>query len=175
MTREDGLSSLVHPYSDYKVSKKLSGNHQWKHKLLPRERTIPHKAVIKFFGMSYVFSTTTKYKRTHEKKFSTGHSEVLACTEHQNTPTQYSPALPCPCIAVVIGTMCVPFCVTVFIGSWCWPRGACCTIVTVCKGVVWDVWMIRLAAPIVAWLIAGIGSTFTEKQMRKHQWKTRKH
>lgn len=110
------------------------------------------------------------YER-HENRIqtsSTDHFKVLTRAKQQNILPQYVPALLCPWMAVVMGTMCVPFCVTVFIGSWCWPRGVCCTIVTVCRGVVWDVWMIRLAAPIVAWLIAGIGSTLTEKQKIKH-------
>lgn len=35
-------------------------------------------------------------------------------------------------------------------------------MVTVWTGVVCAVWMTRLAVPRVAWLSAGIGSTFTE-------------
>lgn len=42
-----------------------------------------------------------------------------------------SPELAGACRAVVM--LWVPFCVMVLMGSWCCPRGACCTMVTVCR------------------------------------------
>lgn len=63
--------------------------------------------------------------------------------------------------AVVIGIRRVPFCVMVLIGSRCWPRGVCCKMVTVVRGVAWEVWMMRLALPIEEAVTAGTGSTLT--------------
>lgn len=41
--------------------------------------------------------------------------------------------------------------------------GACCTMVTVCRGVAdWELWMMRLEAPIEA--MVGTVSTLTEEE-----------
>jgi len=72
-----------------------------------------------------------------------------------------SPALVGPWRAVVM--LWVPFCVMALMGSWCWPMGACCTMVTVCRGVAdWELWMMRLEALTEV----GAVSTLTEKRSR---------
>lgn len=77
---------------------------------------------------------------------------------------EWIPALAWLCIAVAMGTTWVPFWVMVLIGSWCWPNGACCTMVTVWRGVAAVLlWMILLAEPIELWVMPGTDSTFTKE------------
>ncbi len=71
--------------------------------------------------------------------------------------------LPDPWTAV---TTCVPFWVMALTGSWWWPIGACCTMVKVCIGLDLDVWRMWLIPPIEVVVIAGTGSTFTEKNLK---------
>ncbi len=78
---------------------------------------------------------------------------------------EWIPALAWLCIAVAMGTTWVPFWVMVLIGSWCWPNGACCTMVTIWRGVVAVLlWMILLAEPIEPWVMPGTDSTFTKER-----------
>ncbi len=52
----------------------------------------------------------------------------------------------------------------VLIGSWCWPNGACWSMVTVWRGVAAVLlWMILLAEPI-EWAMPGTDSTFTKER-----------
>lgn len=65
--------------------------------------------------------------------------------------------------AVPMGTRWVPFCVMALTGSWCWPSGPCCKIVTVVNGAAWELWMMRLTPPIEVAVMDGTDSTFTVK------------
>ena len=82
----------------------------------------------------------------------------------------------CVCVspvlaAVPMGTRWVPFCVMAFIGSWCCPSGACCTMVTVVRGAAWELWMMRLTPPIDEAVMDGTGSTLTTDR-EKHLYQT---
>lgn len=60
----------------------------------------------------------------------------------------------------------VPFCVMALMGSWCWPTGAGCSMVTVCRGAAdWGVWMMQLEPPIE--VMVGTVSTLTDRTRRR--------